>query len=163
MARILHPYRARHVIETPRLLIQVHRSMAGLNILVVRPPGHVEVPIRGQFARIRVVFNVVCFNGPVAVRDHHIAIQDIAAPQLRLCIRFHLHCRRIIGRRHHLGLRIPCRPRLIRQVRRRAGQIGRSCLIRHLLRRQMWMTCRNQRGSYQEVNSFQGAADEASR
>src|SRR5882757_4944381 len=126
-----------------------------------------QMPISRQLARLRVVFNVVCFDNPVAIRNHHVAIQHIAAAHLRLRVRFHLHRRRIVLRRQHLGHRITHRPRLIRQGRRRPlcltlNLTQRSCLSRHLLGQQMWMTCRGHHDSYQESNSLQGTANQAS-
>ena len=58
--------------------------MVGLDVLVVRPAGHVQMPVGRQFARFRVIFDVIGFDDPVAILDHNIAVKHIPAVQLRL-------------------------------------------------------------------------------
>src|ERR1700722_3013855 len=134
--------------------------MAGRNIFIVRPSRHLQVPRRYQLSGVLVVFDMVGLHNPVAVCDFNVIVEGIKTSHLGLRpVRFNYHKGRVVHRQQHLGLGIAHLTRSVGKPTRHRS-LG-WCLSRHLLRRQMWMTCRNHRDSYQEVNSLQGASGNA--
>ncbi len=156
--RALQTHRPHHIIEPAHLRLQIDRPMAGLDDLVVRPTRRLQMARGRQLARLRVVLDMVRPHRPVAILQHHIVVQDVAVSNLRLRPRrSDLQQRRPLLLRNHPGLGISHRSGTIGQARPIGKARRRGCLSRHLLCRQLWMTCRNPRDSYQEVNSLQSA------
>ncbi len=67
MARALQPHRARHIVEAPRLLLQVHGAVAGGEVFMVRAAAYVQMPVCLQLSSLGVELDMVGLDDAVAI------------------------------------------------------------------------------------------------